>query len=262
MSEAQDPKFATFQPKNLAPNGVEIRSFKPQSLSDGVAKNYQQVKEQFGSLATNDPASNPHFHLNAASKRGLGVEAEERNHLEGKVMAEVESRIEQLTEQAYQEGFAKGRDEGAAQAKLEFQEQSKPLFDQFTAFLESFEQLKREMYGANEQFLMQLIYQISKHVILKELATDSDYIQRLISNVIEKVGAKENIRIKISAKDQGNIDSLKELLKVQHPDFKNIQIEVSDELALGGCKVETDFSRLDASIEVQLAAFAKTMGES
>ena len=263
MSDSKsNDKFGAYEPKNLAPKGVEIRSFKPQALTGEVIHDYQDVKKKFGSLAATDPAANPHFNLHASSKKGLGIEAEERNHLEGIVAAEVETRLQELRDAAYQEGFQQGQNDGQQKALEAFQSETRPLFEQFTQVLDSFDQIKREMFAANEAFLVQLIFQVGRQVLLKELSTDADYVKRLAAQVIEKVGAKENIRIKISKKDHENIEQLREMLKVQHPDLKNLQIEVAEDLALGGCKVETDLSRLNASVETQLQAIESSLGEA
>ncbi len=255
-------KFGVYQPKSITSKGVEIRAFKPKTLGGEIAQDYQDVKKKFGSLASTDPASNPNFSLHSASKRGLGVEEEEHNRLEAIVASEVKERVEQLKEEAYQDGFKQGQQDGQAKAMEAFQSESRPLFEQFSQMIESFDQIKREMFAANEAFLIQLIFQIGKQVILKDLASDQDYVKRLVAHVVEKVGAKDNIRIRVGKKDQENIDALREMLKIQYPDLKNVQIEVSEELALGGCKVETDLSRMNASVETQLQAIETSLGEA
>ena len=177
-------------------------------------------------------------------------------------MTEVEARVQALKEAAYQEGFEQGRLEGKKTSEEEFQSEMNPRLEQFNQLLQSFDEIKKDLYTANENFLVQLIFQMGRQVLLKELSTDADYIKRLASQLIDKVGAKENIRIKVSAKDQENIEQLREMLKIQYPDLKNVQIEVSDDVVLGGCKIETDLSRLNASVETQFNAIGNALGET
>ena len=55
MSEHKpDEKFSSFKPKNLTPNGVEIKAFKPRALNGEVIHDYQATKNKFGSLANTD----------------------------------------------------------------------------------------------------------------------------------------------------------------------------------------------------------------
>jgi flagellar assembly protein FliH len=238
--------------RDTKPGGVEIKSFKPRALNGDVINDYKQVKEKFGNLAATDPKSNSHFTLHPESKRGLGIEAEERSHIEDQVSIEVETRLAALKDEAYQDGFERGRGEGKTSAEAEFFEQVKPQFEQLTTILKEFDQLKSEVYTANEQFLIQLIFQVSKSILLTELKTDREYVKRLTAEIIEKLGAKENIRIKINTADYENIDQFREFLKTTFPDLKNVQIEPDGSLVLGGVKVETDLSRINASVEAQL----------
>ena len=244
-------------------SGVEIKSFKPRSLNGEVVNDYKQVQERFGNLASTDPKSNSHFSMHPEAKRGLGIEAEERSRVEDLVNVEVEARLVQMREQAFQEGFEKGREEGTAKAEKEFFAIVQPQFEQFSNLLHELDQVKTEVYAANEQFLIQLIFQISKSVLMGELKADREYVKRLTSQIVEKLGAKDNIRLKVSRDDFANIDQLREFLKGAFPDLKNIQIDVSEELVLGGVKVETDLSRINASVEAQFASIqAALTGEA
>jgi flagellar assembly protein FliH len=134
--------------------------------------------------------------------------------------------------------------------------------DRLSSLMAELDHLKKDLYSANESFLIGLIFQISKQVLLRELSTDREYVKRLTAHVVEKIGAKDHVRIKINPQDGGLLEQLKEHLKVQIPDLKNVQIEVSEEILSGGCKVETDLSRLNASVETQLSAIEKALGEA
>ncbi len=243
-------------------SGVEVKSFKPRSLNGEVVNDYGKVKEKFGSLANTDPQSNPHFSMHPASKKGLGVEAEEMSHLESRINVEVEERISELRNKAIQEGFEQGRQEGKAEAEAAFAESVKPLYEQFAKLVTEFEGLKEDLYRANEQFLVQLIFQIGKQVVLDDLKVNRDYVKRLAAQLVEKTGAKENIRIKVSREDFENVEQIREYLKAQFPDLKNVQIDPSEDLLLGGCKIETDLSRMNASVESQFRAIQAAIGET
>jgi flagellar assembly protein FliH len=190
------------------------------------------------------------------------VERQEKNHVESLVKAEVDARILEMKEKAYQDGFEEGKQAGFLHAETEYRESVAPIHAEWVQFLEQADQIKKELYIANETLLIQLVFQIGKHVLLKEMGSDREYVKRLMIHVVEKLGAKENIKIKISRKDAENIESLKDFLKAEIPDLKNIQFEASDDLQLGGCKVETDLSRINASVENQLSSIEKSLGET
>ncbi len=263
MSDSnENPSANSYKPNKLTSGAVEIKAFKPRALTGEVANDYEQVKKQFGTLANTDVNANSHFNLHPAAKRLLGVEQEERSHVEGMVRAEVDERLARLSEEAYAKGFEQGRVEGQGSAEKEYLERVQPMQDQFSTLIAQFDEIKKDLYVANEAFLIQLVFQVSKQILLKELTTDREYVKRLLGHVVEKMGAKDNIRIKISRQDFENLEQIKDHLKALIPDLKNIQIEASDELLLGGCKVETDLSRVNASVETQLSSVEKALGES
>ena len=137
-----------------------------------------------------------------------------------------------------------------------------PLRERFSGLIDEFEGMKKDLHAANEAFLISLVFQVGKQVLLRELQTDREYVKRLTSHVVETAGAKDHIRIRLGRQDAEMMDQIKEHLKVQLPDLKNIQIEAVDDVSLGGCKVETDLSRMNASVETQLAAIEKALGEA
>jgi flagellar biosynthesis/type III secretory pathway protein FliH len=99
-------------------------------------------------------------------------------------------------------------------------------------------------------------------VTLKEIKTDHEYVRNLCTLLVEKIGAKDHVKIKIGADDFAQIETLREYLKQQFADLKNIQIDVSDEFINGGCKIETDLARINASVDTQLQLINKALGES
>jgi flagellar assembly protein FliH len=259
-------KITPFQPKTLEKpttlNGVEVKSFRPQQLGASNKPAYEQVKQQFGSLASTDPKSNSQFKLHPESKKHLGIDQEERTHLESVVQIEVDARMAALQKKAHAEGFAQGQQEGQAQAATDFAAEMQPMHDQFLALLNEFDGLKQELYHANESVLVQMIFNIGKQVLLQDLKTDPEYVKRLTAQMIEKVGVKEQVRIQVSRADYANVEAIRDFLKAQFPDLKNVQLEASDALELGGCKVETDLSRINASVETQLKAIESALGEA
>ena len=264
MSESDRPgKTGSFEPNKLQNSKVEIKSFRPRTLSSGQGVDYHDTKQRFGSLSSLDEDSkNPAFSLHPASKRSLGVENQEKSRVEELVQSEVHERLTKLRDSAYQEGFEAGRTEGAASAEAQHREALRPMLESFGKLLQEFDEIKKELFHANEAFLIQLVFHISKQVLLKELSVDREYVKRITTAIVEKMGAKDNIRIKISKKDAENLDAIKDYLKSEIPDLRNLQIEASDELVVGGCKVETDLSRINASVENQLAAIEETLGEA
>jgi flagellar assembly protein FliH len=248
--------------KSLESAKVEIKPFQPRVLGSGdTPADYQQVKNRFGSLASTDSGANTKFQLHAAAKRLLGVENEELSHIEDRVQAEVQSRLEKISAQAYQDGYKKGENDGRVQAESDAKAQFAPMMAQFNELVAGFDSIKQDLYHSNEQLLIRLIFDISKEVLLRDLKQDPEYVKRLAAQVIEKIGAKDSVRVRISRSDFSNVEQIREFIKSSFPELKNIQIDPSDDLELGGCKVETDLSRINASVAMQLQSLEAGLKE-
>jgi len=240
---------------------MDVKSFQPRSLTGKIANDYQVSKAQFGTLAATEEGYNQRFNMHPASRKSLGIEKEEHRHLEGRIQEEVDARVEELKEQARKDGYAQGLQEGAATAAVAFTEKMTPLYAQFSRIIADFEGSKEEIFHANEEFLIQLVFQVARQVTLKEVKTDREYVKNLCSALVEKIGAKDHVKIKISKSDSDQIDAVRDFLKQQFVDLKNIQIEVSEEFLNGGCKVETDLARINANVDTQLELISKSLGE-
>lgn len=242
---------------------LEIKPFQPRSLSDReTPREYQEVKVHFGSLANTDRDSHGHFQLHAASKKLLGVEREELSHIEDRVQAEVTERLRLLEADAYKAGFQKGEEAGFNKSEEEAKAKFDPMIQQLAALMEGFDAIKQDLYHANEKVLIRLVFNVAKQVLLRDLKADPAYVKRLTATVIEKIGAKESVKIRFNREDFANLEQIRDFIKAQFPELKNFQIDPSDDLELGGCKVETDLSRINAAVETQLKAIESSLSEA
>jgi flagellar assembly protein FliH len=244
----------------VADGPMVVKAFQPKALNGIVVNDYETAKQKFGTMAMTEPEADTRFNLHPASRKFLGIEKEEHRHLEGRINEEVEKRLVELREAARAEGFEQGRAEGEAIVMKELTEKTQPIFDHFQKVVGEFEGAKEEIYHANEDFLIQLVFQVARQVILKEVKADRDYVKNLCVQLVEKIGAKDHVKIKIGKDDFDQVEAIRDHLKQQFVDLKNIQIDVSEEFNSGGCKVETDLARINASVETQLQLISQTLG--
>lgn len=188
------------------------------------------------------------------------------NKLQGQLKAEQEKakevydqEIEVVKKAAYEEGmkqgFAQGHTEGVEAGKAEglqkYLMEMRGNIAKIEELTASYEGAKNEIYSANERVIVQLAFQVAKKVVLKELATDEAYIQRVVKDIIDRLGVKESVRIKVSPKDLYRLENIKKELTDHFSTLKNVTVESSDKV-MSGCIVETDFNVIDAQIENQL----------
>lgn len=258
-SKQKDPKIKDLKVSSLQENSEpQVQEFSFRSLKESSAQEYDSVKARFGALAATDAErasrvqKDRRFSLNPLLREPLSVEQEETRAIEQKV----QKRVKELADESkavgrvvgYEEGWKRGYAEAIEKVKAEGSES----IGRLNEFLVSAENCREQIFKANESFLIELVFRISRMVLLKELTVDPDYILRLFKEIIGQLGTKENILMRISKEDAGLIESLQAGLIKSFGPMKGLNIQVSDQLGQGSCQVETEWSTMDGSIDKQL----------
>ncbi len=268
--------------KEFKPQQIEIREDKTNSIKPGVYKvdgatkasnvrehvmkpikkkgdgDYSFTKKNYGPLAVTDPdrkrtnTRDTQFKLSSILRDPLSIDKEEKRAIQELVQGEVAALKEQVSKSAYDQGYAEGLKTGHEEARKAFQAEGQRRLESLEALIDGMENAKIEILRQNERFILEMMAQISRMVLLKETKQDPEYLVRLSQEIIEKVGVKDNIRIKINPQDSETMGMLRDKIKEKIAGLQNLQLEPSDKVAEGGCIVETEFSTVDARIEVQL----------
>lgn len=235
----------------------KISSFEPESLAKSSGVRYSQAMRGAANL---DNQKNTRFRLNELTRGPLSVEAEEEVRIEGEVERRLGIKLEEIREktraEAHQEGLSKGKEDARAEILAEY----KPVIERFENLLAAIESSRAEVFKANEDFLIKLVHRVAKHVLLRELKEDPEYTKRLIIQLLERIGTKENIKIFVGEAEYSSAEALKGSLAQSLGQLKNITVDLDQSISNRGCRVETEFGDIDAQIEVQIQSIAQALG--
>lgn len=160
--------------------------------------------------------------------------------------------LESIRQEAYNEGFATGEKEGFHSTQLKVRQEAEVAL---AAKLASLERLMANLLDPVaeqdtqiEKGVVLLVEHIARKVIQRELITDSRHIGSVLRDALKllPMGA-QNMRILINPQDFAQVKALRE----RHEETWRILED--DELQAGGCRIETEHSRIDASIETRIA---------
>jgi flagellar assembly protein FliH len=165
--------------------------------------------------------------------------------------------LESIRQDAYNEGFATGEKEGFHSTQLKVRQEAEVAL---AAKLEGLETLMTHLLepiadqdAQIEKSLVQLVEHLAREVIQRELKTDSSQIGKVLQDALRllPMGAN-NVRILVNSQDFAQVKALRE----RHEE--SWRILEDDTLQPGGCRVETEHSRIDATVETRLSvAIAK-----
>ena len=175
---------------------------------------------------------------------------------------EIETKREQTFKAAFDEGHRQGFDQGFSEGKIEGNKAGKTEFDlikdeyiQSTNLLfetiKSLDDYKRVIFEKTESVFIPLIEKIVKKVVSDHLVLHPEIIQDIVLDSIKHLKEYYSVSIRASSAHYDFLTSSKESL-ANLLSVKTIDIIRDDSLADGGCRIETDFGLVDASIELKM----------
>jgi flagellar assembly protein FliH len=165
--------------------------------------------------------------------------------------------LESIRQEAWNEGFATGEKEGFHSTSLKVRQEAEVVL---AARVDSLEQLMQHLLEPIakqdmqiEKMVVHLVEHIARQVIQRELQTDSSQIANVLRDALKllPMGAN-NLRVFINPQDFALVKAMRERYE------EAWRIVEDDTLLPGGCRIETEHSRIDASVETRLSlAMAK-----
>lgn len=226
------------------------------------AKTYQEKRfdVQPEQAAADAGARKPqHFALDHNVAGQLGIEEKERQAAEARISREIERRWEQAREKAEVEGYTKGLEEGKREAIQAESPRIKERIQRLDHMLQDFDKARERIFLANESFLMDIIAQVARMVVLKEVELDQQYLHRVVIALIQQLGTREDMKIFLSEADFANLETLRQAVEKEFGKLSNTTIEASPDITAGGCKIETRFGVVDASVQTQIENVMKAL---
>lgn len=233
----------------------QIESFSPGKIKDKKGVKYKDLQKRFP-----ENRQNSRFQISELARGPLSVNREEELRIQKEIAKRLNEQLGKVREEVKKEAFETGFEEGKKLGQQEVLAASKPMLSSLERLIKQFESMSLDVFRANEEFLIHMVYRLAKSIILREIKEDKDYVRRLTETVLERLGTRENIKVFVSPKEISATQTLKQDLAQNLGELKNISIEIDSEIETAGCRIETDFGEVDARIEVQLENLAQTLG--
>ena len=164
-----------------------------------------------------------------------------------------EREYEQVKNQAYEEGFAKGQEDGLEKFKSDSVEALKALD---TLSSSSFD-IKKNIIDSATLDIVELVSAIADKVC--HLKFNEETLHKITIDAIKQLNDKENITIIVNPELVNIIHKLSERFKEEIPKLQTIKILEDNSVSTDGVIVETLNTRLDSRISAQIAEIAHNM---
>lgn len=182
---------------------------------------------------------------------GRSADEEQAHHTRTQLTAQ---QIEEIQEQARKEAFEQGYRDGMQSAQQEILKQVQRLEQLLIALHKPFEELDE----AVEQQVSQLAMMVARHLVRRELKTDPGQVIAVVRESLAVLPvSSRTVRLYLHPEDASLV---REAFSLNEQDA---QIQVLDDpvQGRGGCRVQTENSQIDASVETRLnAVIAQVLG--
>lgn len=163
-------------------------------------------------------------------------------------------RIERIEEQAREEGFEAGRQEGLAAARAEIDARAAMLDRLMGNLAAPLEQVDEEV----EQELVALALAVTRQLVRRELRSDPGQIVAVVREAMAVLpSSARSVELRLHPEDATLV---REVMRVgeDEPRWRIVEDPV---LSRGGCKVNTETTQVDATLESRLnAVVAQVLG--
>ena len=163
-----------------------------------------------------------------------------------------EQEKKDIYEEAYAEGLEQGKKKGHATGLAEIQVQANRLMQIISTLHEPLAQLDDQM----EKELVALSIAIARQIVRRELKADPGQIVAVVREAVASlpVGSR-NVNLHLHPEDAALV---RNALSLTGND-KTWRVIEDPLLTRGGCKVVTDISQIDATLDTRIAAIAATI---
>ncbi len=173
------------------------------------------------------------------------------------------SQLESVHGQAYEDGFARGVEDGRKKGYEEATARVRAAIghrsELFDKLLRSLAQPLEQLDSQIEESLVALAMSVAKHLVRRELKSDPGQVIAVVREAASALPVNSRqVRLYLHPEDAALV---RDTLGV-HAGEGTWEITEDPIMTRGGCRVQTDTSQVDATVEARVAAvIAHVMGE-
>ena len=193
-------------------------------------------------------AQKNNFKVDEVVSNHRGLSNQEQNDLEQKIQAEVQRRLNVLSEKAYQEGLEKGREEGKEEAFNEYQVLLGQRVENFGQVVEQLQGQSDKVLERNRTEVYDFIKRFTKWIVLKEI-NEKVYLENLLEKLILELNARKNLIIKVGKANFAQMPEIIQVIESRLGQLSNVRVEIVPEIHHPGIILESENGLIDGSME-------------
>ncbi len=210
----------------------------------------------------NEKKQGSDFRMNDVIRVQTGVDKIEESDVQRMIEERAIGKLKEIQEEAYKAAYQLGLDEGKNKA---FEHHSQIITNhivEMDKILSSLTTMKKDIFNANENHLMQLMFAMATKIAQHQLEISPEALIEVIRNAVSLAQDEEEIHVQVSKTQFEFISNLKNETSREFEFMKKIKFEANAEIQAGGCLVETNFGEVDSRVEQRVALLWENLKEN
>lgn len=190
------------------------------------------------------------FKIEPMVKEHRGINRQAQDDFEKAVALEVEKRLAEVKDQAYQEGFSTGETAGREKAYAEATQVFEEKIEQFASEIEQTVSMRKDILEQSKQDAYLMVKNLTKWLVLKEI-DEKYYLARLLEKLIHEINTKSNLVIRVNQEAFGYMPEVVKIVERKMGMLTNVRLEVDLDQSENGIILESENTIVDGSLETQ-----------
>jgi len=153
------------------------------------------------------------------------------------------------------EAFAKGYEQGERAGAEAGATRAEAMLRRLAQTLEELADVRRSMIHQTERQMVQLALAIAKRVVRREVAIDRDLTLTMARVALDRLGDSTTVTIRLNPADFEATAGRRDVVQAG----SRVTVVADSGVSRGGCRVESDFGYVDASVDAQFQELARAL---
>jgi flagellar assembly protein FliH len=247
-------QFHNFNEVEEGSESVRLFEFKPLLKGDQSfdRSDFQKVIKN-----ERDFAKTSNFKVNPFVEQHRGFRDQEEREYEDRVEEEVKRRIAEIQDEAFKAGFDEGVNQGREEIFLQMRSAVDQKLENFSHMVMSVLHTQDEILAKQKTEMYQLLKNLSKWIVLRELQEDGKYIERLLEKLLVEMQVRSNLLIQVNTEDFASMPEVLEHVQTRLGEMKNVRIEIDSSVKSRGIVIESENGIINATMEEQFKSLDK-----
>lgn len=192
------------------------------------------------------------FHIDSRVKELLERDATGKEADEARIQDEITKRLASLSSEAYEAGHQKGYEDGKTKAQIEQETWIAERTHEVGGLVDWLLNLRRELLAKEWDVIFKSLLAITKKLTSEKYEADQELIKGLFLRILDEYGTEEVLKVHAHPMHLESLNSLRSEIKEKFDKIRLFSVIPDQSLTAADLIVETDWQKMDASLNMRV----------